>query len=178
MRFTIAVFATSTVMLTGCMGMLGTLPETPELMVQRVENAESNSTKTEFEVGRPHNTVSEVLERKSQECLNRRVTIRTPVPGLIPSSNTRVEAFTSKVTRSEEQTRLTLQQKADSVGTVNVGPTPPDGWYYLVLDAYPAGKEKTRIVAYHMTVSPYPSVVDAARQWADGTSTGCPDLSE
>lgn len=178
MRLSVIAIATSAVMLTGCMGMLGTLPTTPDLMVKRAENAELNSTKTSYEVGRPYETVSEVLERKVNECLNRRVTHRTPVPGQTPSANTRVEAFTAKVTRSAERTRFTLQQKSDSVGTMDLGPVPEDGWYYLVLDAYPAGKQKTRIKAYHVTVSPYPGVVAAAKQWAAGTNMGCPDLTE
>ena len=82
--------------------------------------------------------------------------------------------YTPKVTVGKNRTRLTLQMKDEN--SIAVGGPPPEGWYQMVVDAYPVGSNSTRIESYVQSAqkAPFTSV----KFWATGANMGCPDLTQ
>jgi hypothetical protein len=54
----------------------------------------------------------------------------------------------------------------------NMAKEPPDGNFYLVADATPLGKGRTRVQVYR---SGAVAIKEAVRNWANGNERGCPD---
>jgi len=57
-----------------------------------------------------------------------------------------------------------------------LGGPPPDGFFIIVADVYPAGGASRVDVQKHMPG--YDGVMKAIRGWAQGTTTACPDLAQ
>ncbi len=71
---------------------------------------------------------------------------------------------------------LHLQQK-HLRGVMKVREEPADGHYLFVVDAVPAGARATSV----QIIGPsrgYDAIVRAIKAWADGSSSGCPDLTQ
>ena len=126
-----------------------------------------------FEVKRSLREVGDTFRRRAPECLN--VTIRTTssAPGSYQVIDTR---YKPTVVVSGERAELHLQQK-HLRGVLHVYQEPEDGRYLFVVDAVPAGARATRV----QIIGPsrgYDVIIRAVKAWADGSSTGCPDLTK
>jgi hypothetical protein len=84
-------------------------------------------------------------------------------------------AYKATVIVGAQRAELHLQQK-HLRGVLNVYKEPADGRYIFVADAdaVDRGTTKVRIIG----PKGYEVVVRAIRAWADGSSTGCPDLTK
>jgi hypothetical protein len=121
-----------------------------------------------FEVKRPVSEVGRTFQRKAAECLNFKLTsTQTPTIGF--GSSTRVYAI-AKTTVLASANKAELHFQVKSVG--NIAPEPPDGNFYLVADAFPAGRNGTRVEIHR---GGGVAVAEALRSWANGDERGCPD---
>lgn len=126
-----------------------------------------------FEVKRSLRDVGDTFRRRAPECLN--VTIRTT-----SQSRTSYQvvdtAYKPTVLVRGDKVELHLQQK-HLRGVMKVHEEPADGHYLFVVDAVPAGARATKV----QIIGPsrgYDVIVRAIKAWADGSSTGCPDLTQ
>jgi len=148
-----------------------------------VDVAKQHNSQTESDIIDTHQSyahISTLLKNKSGECLRKQVSseMYAGTSGGQQHYLTQIVAFTPNVTVSNQKTRLTLQSKIIS-GSTEIGMSPPpDGWYYLVVDVYPAGKNNSRVEMYYQkTASSYHVTYDAVKSWVTGKSLSCPDFS-
>lgn len=167
------IFAFFAILLAGC----GSMPKTPELLIQNAKGSSMYSEQDVFDVKRPVAEVSAVLKNKAHECLKQKITSTRNDGGIgIKTMHSEVRAFTPKVVVGKQRTRLTLQSKVIE-GSTELGDIPPDGWYMMVVDAYPVDKSTTRVESYFQQPA-YHSAFTAVKSWATGTNMGCPDLTQ
>lgn len=153
-------------------GCAGKMPQTAEEFRQMAPGAFMVEVQA-FEVLRPLRAVGETFRQRAPACLN--MTVRT-------TSSTRTSyqvidtRYKPTVVMGEQRTELHIQQK-HLKGVVNVYQEPPDGRYLFVVDAHAVDRVKTRV----QIIGPsrgYDVIVRAIKAWADGSSTGCPDLTK
>lgn len=156
-------------LLAGC---AGKMPQTAEEFRQMAPGAFMVQVQS-FDVRRPVREVGETFRRRAPECLN--VTIRTTsrAPGSYQVIDT---AYKPTVIAGRDKAELHIQQK-HLRGVVNVYKEPEDGHYLFVVDAVPAGPRAAKV----QIIGPsrgYDVIVRAIRAWAEGSGTGCPDLTK
>lgn len=156
-------------MLGGC----GTMPATADLLIENAKGGSMFSKKDSYEVKRPVSQVTAVLKDRSSACLSKRLTFSHWEGNL---RRTHINVLTPKVTVGRDKTRLTVQVKDESPNVIVVGNPPPDGFYQLVVDAYPVDKNTTRVETYYQ--STYDGMFTAIKPWVTGSSEGCPDLTQ
>ena len=164
-----AVLGAVAVLAAGC---AGKMPQTAEEFRQMAPGAFMVQVQS-FEVKRSPREIGETFRRRAPECLS--VTIRTTssAPGSYQVIETR---YTPTVIAGSDKSELHLQQK-HLKGVINVYEEPADGHYLFVVDAVPAGALASKV----QIIGPsrgYDVVVRAIKAWADGSSTGCPDLTK
>jgi hypothetical protein len=160
------------------LGGCGSMPKTPELLIQNVNGGAAFSEKDTFEVKQPIATVSEVLKKKSHECFEQEIshTSQGDTTGGIRMDRHITRQLTPKVVVGKQHTRLVVQAKTTQ-GSTELGDIPPDGWYMLVVDAYPVNKNTTRVETYYQQTS-FRGAYTAIKPWITGTNMSCPDLTE
>jgi hypothetical protein len=156
-------------LLTGC----GSMPRTPDILVQNAKSESMFSEKDVFVVKRPINQVADVFRKKSTECLNVTVTRSWWDNGVYRQE---LRTYKPSMTVDKQRVRLMLQTKVVS-GSTELGGPPPDGWYMLVADAYPEGKNSTRVELYVQWTGDK-IAFKAVKHWANATSMGCPDMTK
>ena len=165
----LAVLGAVAVLAAGC---AGKMPQSADEFRQMAPGAFMVQVQS-FEVKRSPREIGETFRRRAPECLN--VTIRTTssAPGSYQVIDT---AYKATVIVGSDKAELHLQQK-HLKGVVNVYDEPKDGHYLFVVDAVPAGARAAKL----QIIGPsrgYDVVVRAIKAWADGSSTGCPDLTK
>lgn len=163
-------------LLTGCI----TPAAIPETVVDVAKKHSSFTENDIIEVNQPFAHVSEILKNKSKECFRKQVSseVFAGSSGGRQHFLTQVTVVTPNVTVSSQKTRLTLQTKIISGSTELGGTAPPDGWYYMVVDAYPEGRQKTRVEMYYQkTASSYYVAYPAVKSWVTGKNMSCPDFA-
>lgn len=129
-----------------------------------------------FDAARPYGQVADTLRKKANECLA--VTVETSASvyqGTFLVRERSRAIYKPTVTVTKEATELTLQ-----VGHGKANPfqkEPPDGYYILVADAVPAGRNATKLTIYRGKWGKAKDVDEAIRGWATGKNLGCPDLT-
>lgn len=152
-------------LLSGC----GTVPMTAAEFREGASKS-SLADKDNFEVRRPFAAVARTFQKKAAECLNYSATITTrPTIGYGSSSTT--EKAKATVVVSAKKAELSFQVKHGS-GQHPMYNQPPDGMYFLVADAYPVGKNRTKVEIVRARVE---VVAQAIKLWAAGNDRGCPD---
>ncbi len=164
------LFTLLAILLTGC----GSMPKTPDLLVQNAKDGKMLSDKDVFEVKRPLSQVTAVLKEKSAECLQRNVETSWWQNG---TRRQQIITLTPKIVLSKDHTQLTLQTKHTEAGTFNAGGMPPDGWYMMVVNAYSTDNRTTRIESYYQESS-FKGAFTAIKPWVTGANSGCPDLTQ
>jgi hypothetical protein len=80
------------------------------------------------------------------------------------------------VLANENKTELHVQQTW--TGNVIVpGKVPEGGLYYIVADATPIDRGRTRVDIYGPSIGA-DTLVRAIRNWATGENVGCPDMTK
>lgn len=92
------------------------------------------------------------------------------------SSHKVVISYKPTVMLSENKAELHVQKHVH--GAVSIGGKEPDGGhYFLVVDAIPLGKKKTKVDFYYGTIG-NGLILQAVKGWATGENPGCPDLTK
>ncbi len=145
---------------------------TADDLVSTVREKKSEDSVKKFEVDRPLSQVTATFKDRANECLDKRITTTSYTQNGGTARGTAV--YTPKVVTGKSRTRLTLQAWGIPLAPTGVGKPEPEGYYILVVDAFPAGANKTRVEAYSGNGdSP---AFKAIRYWAEGSNLGCPDL--
>lgn len=169
-RYLAVYIVLMTLFLSGC----GTMGTTPEKLVQQVKEMNDPTAIQKYEVNRPIAQVTATLKDRGENCMHGKVTVSVK-DGYGYHSETRV--YTPKVVLGKNRTRFTLQMGYERQATVIGGEDPPkDGWYIMVVDAYPSGANKTRVEGY--SGSGDSVKFKAVRNWIEGTNMGCPDMTQ
>ncbi len=159
------------VLLFGC----ASQSKTADQLRDNVKRNVTFSSREVFEVKKPYRQVSDTLRKKWLECLDSTATGSIHRGGNTFGTQTNIYKPKSAVTG--QRTELTLQHKATGTGITQLGGPPPEGFFIIVTDVYPADKNTSRVdVQKHMPG--YAGVIKAIRNWAEGTSMACPDLAQ
>jgi len=84
--------------------------------------------------------------------------------------------YKATVVSNPQKAELHLQRDFKS-GVLVPGKVPPGGLYYVVADATPIDKSRTRIDIYGPSVGT-DTLVRAINGWATGENLGCPDMTK
>jgi len=147
-------------------------PQTAEEFRRAIPGA-FMTKKESFEVSRPFREVARAFQARAPECLNVRV---KTVSQSSTSYQVIVAAYKPTVVVSDTRAELHVQRHYES-GVMSVTQEPPGGYYLLVADASPLGKNRTRIDIYGPSRG-VDSLVGAITGWATGKSLACPDLTK
>ena len=143
-------------------------PQTAEEFRQYVPTATFGKVQT-FEAKRPYRDVAKTFQAKAPECLN--VSVRAS-----DRYGTTTRTLHPTVLVNEKKTELHIQQTYG--GNVIVpGKTPEGGAYYIVADATPIDRARTRIDIYGPSMGA-DTLVRAITNWATGENVGCPDMTK
>lgn len=143
-------------------------PQTADEFRQQIPAATFGKLQT-FEAKRSYRDVARTFQAKAPECLN--VAVRTVERG---SSTTRTLKPTVLV--NEKKTELHIQQTW-SGNVIVPGKVPEGGMYYIVADATPIDRNRTRIDIYGPSMGA-DTLVRAIEGWATGENVGCPDMTK
>ncbi|MCW9023480.1 MAG: hypothetical protein OQK73_02245 [Gammaproteobacteria bacterium] len=126
-----------------------------------------------FTVDRPFKDVANSFKEKAPKCLNVRVktTSRTST-----SYQVIVTRFTPTVKVTKKRAELHVQQQHEQ-GVMNVSKVPDGGYYLMIADAYPLANNKTMIEMFRPSMG-FDPIVNAIKDWANGKTEGCPDLTK
>ncbi|HZW12887.1 MAG TPA: hypothetical protein VFF81_06820 [Noviherbaspirillum sp.] len=167
MNKNLAIVCASTTLLSACIS----LPQTPAEVREAGKTGSTFFTLESIEVQRPFPEVARTFAKKAPECLEFALTSTSkPVFGI--GSQTSTYAWGKPTLRiDKDKAELHFQGKFVNM----LGKVPPDGWYYMVADAYPLSKNKTKVDIYWARA---PLVVEAVKGWATGENLGCPDPTQ
>ena len=147
-------------------------PQTAEAFRKEAPGATFGGLET-FEVKRSYNKVAATFKKMAPKCLHKRV--KSVSTGYMYHSVV-VTDYNPTVIVGKQRTELHMQQ--DHIqGVMNVSQKPKGGYYLMVVDATPAGSNRTRIDMYAPTVG-FDNVIKAVKGWATGDNVGCPDLTK
>jgi hypothetical protein len=126
-----------------------------------------------FEANRPFREVARTFQAKAPECLN--VAVRTRET----SSTSNINVLTTyKPTVVVTERRAEVHVQRSLKGNVIVPGTPPAGGdYFIVADATPLDRNRTRIDIYAPKMGST-TIVRAITGWATGENVGCPDMTK
>lgn len=154
--------------LSGC---AGHMPQTANEFRQEVPGAFMGMVE-KFEVDRPYTEVGKSFQRMAPQCLDVRIktTSQTNM-----SYQVIVTKWNPTVKITDQRAELHIQQLHEK-GVLNVYEVPDNGYYMMVIDAIPVGKNSSQIVMYRSSVG-NKALVKAIKGWAAGKNVGCPDLA-
>jgi hypothetical protein len=126
-----------------------------------------------FEANRPLREVAKTFQAKAPECLD--VAVRT----VETSATSNINVLTTyKPTVVVTQKKAELHVQRSFKGNVIVpGKVPEGGDYFVVADATPLDRNRTRIDIYAPTMGSS-TIIRAITGWATGENVGCPDMTK
>jgi len=128
-----------------------------------------------LEVDRPFSEVAASFKKMAPQCLNKRVETRSTTPNRYGGATSEVVTqYTPTVIVNKDKAELHVQMKYVQ-GVKSIGKEPAAGNYLLVADAVPAGKNKSKVTIY--SVSVYKRLIAAVENWSKGDHL-CPDLTQ
>ena len=147
-------------------------PQTAQEFRQQVPGAFMGQVKS-FEAKRPFRDVARTFQKKGPECLN--VAVRMTEHGHGSASNV-VTTYKPTVLVNDRKAELHVQRTMK--GNVIVpGKVPEGGMYFLVADATPIDKGRTKVDIYGPSRGA-DALTKAVTAWATGENVGCPDMTK
>ncbi len=160
------------VLISGCaVGGVGGPPQNAEDLRELVRHSPFKSVES-FEVARSFQDVTSTLRKKNQECLA--VIVNWQCTNCLFGSKGTI-TFKTTFMAKPNRTELHLQKKGGGGGS-EIG-APPDGPYRIVVDAVPAGANRTKIDLYVRSIDDK-LLREAFRGWVQGTNLDCPDMTK
>lgn len=157
--------------ISGC----GTMPRNADEFRHMAQG--SSMIKVEhFEVDRPFRQVARTFRQRADQCLRVRVTTNSSGGyGSHPTTFKEDYLPTTRITRNRAE--LHVQNHIEGTNLIKVHKEPEGGYYLLVADATPVGRNRTRIDLYRPTIG-HGVLTQSVRNWATGDNLGCPDLTK
>lgn len=129
-----------------------------------------------FEVKRPYRAVARTFQRRAKACL--RVRVRSESRGGYRTNpSTFIKDYRPTVKVGKRRTEFHVQIHIEGTNLIKVYSEAEGGDYVVVADAYPMGRNRTRIELHGVTVG-HDVLVKSVRNWAIGKNLGCPDLTK
>lgn len=154
-------------------GCAGKMPQNADEFRQALAKGAFLTKVETYEVDRSTADIGKTFEKYAPKCLDKRIeTIsqsRTSYQHIITK-------YTPTVIVSKNRTELHLQEKHEQ-GVMAIYEEPEAGHYFLVVDATPIGKNKSRIDFYRPSMG-FKNMMTAIRNWTEGKNLGCPDLTK
>jgi hypothetical protein len=126
-----------------------------------------------FEANRPFREVAKSFQAKAPECLN--IAVRTRETSATSSVNI-LTTYKPTVVVTEKRAEVHVQRSFK--GNVIVPGKPPEGGdYFVVADATPLDRNRTRVDIYAPKMGSG-TLVRAITGWATGENVGCPDMTK
>ena len=147
-------------------------PQTAQEFREAIPGAFMGKVRT-FEAKRPLRDVAKTFQARAPECLN--VSVRSVSQSSTSYQNI-LTVYKATVVNNPQKAELHLQRDFKS-GVLVPGKVPPGGLYYVVADATPIDKSRTRIDIYGPSVGT-DTLVRAINGWATGENLGCPDMTK
>lgn len=129
-----------------------------------------------FEVDRPFRQVARTFRRRADACLRIRVTTNTS-GGYRSHATTFKENYLPTTRITKRKAELHVQSRIEGTNLIKVHKEPEGGYYLLIADATPVGRNRTRIELYRPTIG-HGVLSQSIRNWATGENLGCPDLTK
>jgi hypothetical protein len=163
------------ILLAAALSACGTMPKSADEF-RRMAPDSSFATLERFEVDRPFRQVAQTFEQRAEACLRVRVTTQSASVNRSGPSTFRQDYLpTTRVSPSRAE--LHIQAHIEGTNLIKVHEEPPGGYYLIVADAFPVGRDRTRIDFYRPTIG-HDVLIRAVRAWATGENLGCPDLTK
>jgi len=155
------------IILYGC----GHMPQTADEFRTEVPGAFMGEV-VKFEVNRSYTDIGKSFQKMAPKCLDVRIktTSQTNM-----SYQVIVTKWNPTVKISKQKAELHIQQVHEK-GVLNVYEVPEKGYYRMVVDAIPTGKNSSQVVMYRASVG-NKTLNKAILGWANGENIGCPDLT-
>lgn len=153
--------------LTGCVQ----FPQTPQETREYIRGSSMGKTQR-LEVRRAYAQVVRAIRTKAQECLN--ASVRATEHGGGSASVVR-STYRPTVVGDDQHLELYLQMQ-ERGNVIIPGKEPEGGFYVVIADATPVSAGVTRVEIYAASRR-FDVVTKAIAGWADGTITGCPDMT-
>ena len=147
-------------------------PQTAQEFREAIPGAFMGKVRT-FEAKRPLRDVAKTFQARAPECLN--VSVRSVSQSSTSYQNI-LTVYKATVVNNPQKAELHLQRDFKS-GVLVPGKVPPGGLYYVVADATPIDKSRTRIDIYGPSAGT-DTLVRAITGWATGENLGCPDMTK
>jgi len=147
-------------------------PQTAQEFREAIPGAFMGKVQT-FEAKRPLAAVAKTFQARAPDCLN--VSVRSVSQSSTSYQNI-LTVYKATVVNNPHKAELHLQRDFKS-GVLVPGKVPPGGLYYVVADATPIDKSRTRIDIYGPSVGT-DTLVRAINGWATGENLGCPDMTK
>ena len=147
-------------------------PQTAQEFREAIPGAFMGKVQT-FEAKRPLAAVAKTFQARAPDCLN--VSVRSVSQSSTSYQNI-LTVYKATVVNHPQKAELHLQRDFKS-GVIVPGKVPPGGLYYVVADATPIDKSRTRIDIYGPSVGT-DTLVRAITGWATGENLGCPDMTK
>lgn len=129
-----------------------------------------------FVVNRPYHAVARTFQSRSDSCLRVQVTSTTS-GGYRSHGTTFKRDYRPTVKVGKRRTEFYVQIHIEGTNLVRVYDEAKGGDYVMIADAYPAGRNKTRIELHRASIG-HDVLSKAVRNWATGRNLGCPDLTK
>jgi hypothetical protein len=159
----------TTVSLSGC---VGHMPQTADEFRKELPGAFLGEVE-KFDVNRSYTDIGKTFQKMAPKCLNVRIKSTSQSS---TSYQVVVTKWHSTVKITKQKTELHIQQLHEQ-GVMNVYKVPPNGYYMMVVDATPTGKNKSQVTMYRSSVG-NETLIKAIKGWASGKNLGCPDLTK
>lgn len=130
-----------------------------------------------IEVKRPFQAVADTLKKKVPECLDTSVVSEEwGANGPYRFMQTITRVFKPTLNIAGDKLELYVQLNVLPRSKINPQNIPPDGWHLALYDAFPVGKDATRLTIYGAH-SQREILNRAVKNWVAGTNMACPDLT-
>lgn len=128
------------------------------------------------DAARPFQQVADTLKKKANECLAITAVSSGPVfqGNTVVTENTRT-VYKPTVTVTDSSLELAVQADFGS-HTTPFQKVPHGGFYVLLADVAPSGKNATKLTIYRGSLAKAKEIDNAIRAWVRGESSSCPDL--
>ena len=147
-------------------------PQSAEEFRQQIPGAFMGSVQT-FEAKRSFREVAKTFQAKAPECLNVKVRVSSQTGTSVSNI---LYTYKPTVKASDKKAEVHVQRHMD--GNVIVpGKEPPGGLYFVVADATPIDRNRTKIDIYGPSRGA-DALINAIRGWATGENVGCPDMTK
>lgn len=158
-----------TIVLSGC---VGHMPQTADEFRKELPGAFLGEVE-KFEVNRSFTDIGKTFKKMAPKCLDVRIESTSQTS---TSYQVIVTKWNPTVKVTKQKTELHIQQLHEK-GVMNVYEAPKKGYYMMVVDATPLGKNKSLVTMYRSSVG-NEALIKAIKGWAAGKNIGCPDLTK